>query len=260
MLLLNSINLLTEHRGCCIIILQIILNFGEIQVLTNIVVDLILCAIMVFGVVLGIKNGFLLTVAKPVRWVAALVIAFSLASVVGESIIQPLIEDPITNQITDYLVEKCPDITPSNADDKLPTLLKIAASIVGVDVSAIKQDSVVDFVSVLVSKLASPAVSLISTIIAFFALYLVSKIVLSIGVKLLNAIFKGGVLGALNKTVGCVFGLCFSFAIAWLFTCVFSYVVHFPMVASTSWGSSFTGGYIYRFLESITPIELLLSF
>jgi uncharacterized membrane protein required for colicin V production len=215
---------------------------------------------MVSGVILGIKKGFLLTVAKPVRWVAAIAIALSFASLVGKSVIQPLIEAPITNQITEYLVEKCPDITPANASDKLPTLLKVAASIVGVDVSMLKQDTAADFISVIVTRLATPAVSLISTIIAFFLLYFVSKILLSIAVKLLNGIFSGGVLGAVNKTVGCVFGLCFSFMVAWLFTCVFSYVVNFPIIASTEWGSSFTGGYVYRFLESITPIELLLSF
>ena len=228
--------------------------------LTNIVVDLILCAIIIFGVILGVKKGFLLTVAKPVRWVAAIAIAFSLASFVGTSIIQPLIEAPITNQIADYLTEKCADINPTNAEDKLPTLLKIGASIVGVDVSALKPDTTGEFISVLVKRLASPVVGLISTIIAFFALYFLSKIVLSIVVKLLNSIFTGGVLGALNKTVGCIFGLCFSFITAWLLTCVFSYIVNFPIIANTEWGSSFTGGYIYRFLESITPIELLLSF
>ena len=104
----------------------------------KILIDVIVSLIVVAGAVFGIKRGFLITVARPIKWFAALFIAFSLCTPVAQGIIKPLIDAPITNQISGYLLEKCADITAENASEKLPTLLKIAAGIAGVDVGAIE--------------------------------------------------------------------------------------------------------------------------
>ena len=226
----------------------------------NIIIDLIIVALIILGAIFGIKRGFFLAVTKPVKWLAALLLAFALSNVVADAIIQPLIEDPITNQITELLSEKCSDITAETARDKLPTLLKLAAGLVDVDINSMDAASSHELIAQIVDKLAIPVIHLISVILSFVAVYFVSKIVLAILLVILNKFFDRGLFGVLNKVLGCIFGVAFSFVIVWLVVIIFGYVISLPSIAATEWASNFSGGFIYRFFKSFTPLDLLLSF
>ena len=52
--------------------------------IANIVVDLIIVSILVIGAFIGIKRGFILTLAKPVKWIASVLIALSLCNSVAK--------------------------------------------------------------------------------------------------------------------------------------------------------------------------------
>jgi len=226
----------------------------------SIVVDLIIVSIVLFGAFWGIKRGFILTLAKPVKWIASILIALSLCNPVANSIVQPMIEAPITNQISSYLTEECADITAESASEELPTLLKLAAGIVGVDVNSITGENAADYISQIVDKLAMPAIHLIAIVISYFALYLLAKILLSVGVSLINGILSGGIFGIANKILGFVFSTFLAFVSAWLLVALFGYLINIPALREIGWISSFKGGYVYRFFKEISPIELLLSF
>ena len=226
----------------------------------SILVDIIIAAIIVFGAVIGITRGFVATVAKPVKWFAAIALSVSLCVPAADSIVQPMIEEPITNQISDYVIEKCTDITADNANEKLPTLLKISATLVGLDISHIAATDSESFVTELVRQLSEPATHLISVIISFFAIYFISKILLGITVLLINKIFEGGVFGALNKVLGFIFSTTFAFIIAWALTSIFGYVINLSAFSDVAWIKDFNGGFIYKFFKSISPIDILLSF
>ena len=226
----------------------------------NIIVDLIIVAIVLLGALIGIKRGFIMTLAKPVRWVASIVIALSLCNSVATSIVQPAIEAPITNQISSYLAEECADITSENVTDELPTLLKLAAGIVGVDIKSVTGGTTADYISEIVDKLAVPAIHLIAIVISYFALYILSKILLSLAFSLINGILSGGIFGVANKILGFVFSTFLAFVTAWLLTSLFGYIINIPALKDVGWISSFKGGYVYRFFKEISPIDLLLSF
>ena len=226
----------------------------------KILVDVIIALIVIAGAVLGIKRGFLISVARPIKWFAALFIAFSLCTPIAQGIIKPFIEAPITNQISGYLTERCADITAENAGEKLPTVLKLAAELADVNINSIEGESSKEIINALVDKLADPVISLISTIAAFILVYILAKLLLSIAIKLLNSIFEHGVLGVLNRTLGFAFGLIFSFMCAWIFVIVFGYVISIPAIADVGWVESFEGGVIYRLFKNISPLDLLFSF
>lgn len=230
------------------------------EIFVDIIVDLILVAIIAAGVIIGIKRGFFLTVVKPIRWALTLVLALALASPIADLIIQPMIEAPITNQISSYLSEKCADITASTADKDLPTLLKFAAGAVGVDVSALSGANSEEYIKSLVDALALPAINIIAVIISFFVLYFVLKIVLKLLINLLNKLIDGGLFGALNKTLGCVFNTLLAIIVAWAFTSVFEYIISLPVFVDAGITDAFNGGFIYKFFKSMSPIDLLLSF
>lgn len=228
--------------------------------LINILIDAIIVAIIAGGAIFGIARGFISSVARPVKWALAIVIAFSFCTAFSDAIVYPLIKAPITNQMTEYLVEKCSHITALNASEELPTLLKIAAGVVGVDVSSLQPEGASDFISLLVDKLAHPVINLISVIISFFAVYLISRLVLSIILAIIDHAFEGGVFGVFNKALGFVFSTSLAFIATWILTAVFGYVISLPAFSDVAWIESFDGGYVYKFFKGISPIDLLLSF
>lgn len=228
--------------------------------LAKIIVDILIIAIVGIVTFVGVKRGFFLTVTKPVKWFAAIVLAFALCTPFATNVLEPLIEAPITNQITDYLVKECADITAENAGDKMPTILKIAAALADINTDGFSGDNSEAVIGQLVDKLAVPVVHLISVILSFIIIYILSKILLKIALKIINSVLDRGFFGVLNKILGGIFGFLFGFVLAWLFVVLFAYAINIPFIADFEWAQSFDGGYIYEFFETMSPIELLLSF
>ncbi len=229
--------------------------------LVNIIIDVILVAIVIVGGFLGFKKGFILTITKPVKWLCALLLAFLLCEVVSEHIVVPLVEEPITNQITEYLLEKCGEMTKETVSEDLPTLLKLAAGVIGIDVNAFEGNDSAALIGEIVDKLALPAINLFSVIISFVVLYIIFKLCLGIVIKIVDVlIFERGLIGGINKALGAGFGAAFAFFITWIVVMIFGYIISIPAIADAEWVKEFSGGFIYKFFDSITPLDLLLSF
>ncbi|MBO5906807.1 MAG: hypothetical protein J6Q85_01455 [Clostridia bacterium] len=225
----------------------------------NVIVNIIISAFFVAGVIIGIKRGFISLAAKPVKFFAALVIAFSFASAFGAAVINPIIEAPITNYIKDFLYTNCEGLTSSNAREELPTILKISAAIFGIDIGEVASNAT-NVLDAIVESLTAPVISVVSVIVAFIILYFISKVLLSVALWFVNLVFQSGVFGFLNKLLGTVFGLCLAVIVSWAFVAVFEYAVHLPMFAANPTVAEFEGTFIYGFFNSYSPMELLLSF
>ncbi len=233
----------------------------NINILVSIIVDVILLAIVVAGLVIGIKKGFIKIIAKPVKFVLALYLAFTLASPFSTAFVEPMIEAPVTNQMRDFISEKCGDISHDNIDDELPTVLKITASVFDIDLDSFPEDATSeDIIGEIVTKLISPAIHLISTVLTFVLLYFVLNILLSLLILLINSILNKGAVGVANKILGGTISFAFSLIVAWALASVFTYVISFPAFASVAWLESFEGGFIYKFFNKLNPIDIILGF
>ena len=228
--------------------------------LPKIIVDLILTAFIITGVVVGLKRGFIKTILKPVRFLGAFGIAVGCAEGFGRSVISPIISQPIINKVSAHLYQYCPNITQATAEEELPTLLKVAAAVVGVDVNNMSSEQSQEFIQTVVATLAEPVVNVISLIFAFFALFFLSKLLITVAFLIINKFFDKGILGVPNKILGCVFCTLFAFTVSWLFTMVFDFVIHTSAFANVSWAYGFEGGIVYKLFNELSPIELLLSF
>ena len=227
----------------------------------NIIFDLILIGILLAGAILGIKNGFIDTVAKPVKFVLAIALAFSLAGTVGAYVIEPIIGPAISHKLSDILVEKYSEITAATANDSLPTLIKFAASMCGVDISSVASGAEgASVIEAVVEAVTAPVVDIMGTIFGFIIVYFASKINLNIVMIFVNAMVNRGIVGAVNKTLGCVFSLFLAFVVVWAVTSVSEFILNIPVIASAKWVENFSGGIVYRFFRSFTPLDLLLSF
>ena len=227
----------------------------------NVIFDIILVGILLAGALIGVKKGFINTVAKPVKFVLALILAFSLAKTVGEFLVEPIIGPAISHKFSSVLVEKYSDMTVDTVERDLPTLVKMAAGICGVDVQSVASSAggtaVIEAVA---SSVTAPVVDIISLIFGFVIAYLASKILLKFLFVFVNTVVNNGITGKLNKTLGCVLTLFLAFVVGWAFTSVSEFVLNIPAIASIGGVENFTGGPVYRLFRTFTPLDLLLSF
>jgi len=223
----------------------------------EIILDVILSVALLVGIIVGYKKGFLKSISKPVRFFTSIAASFWLADPVAEAFFVPIINTPVSNQIKDYLMEHCPQITPDTATDELPTLLKFAASLLDVDISTLSPENTI---AEIVDLLASPLVHLISVIISFIIVYFVAKIAFTLLFWLLELFFKSSPLSMPNKILGSLFGLIFALSVAWIFCVVFDFVINSAFFEESEFFLEFEGGPFYRFFNKTNPVDILLGF
>lgn len=225
--------------------------------IANIIIDVILAVIILFGFVWGIKSGFVRTVSKPVKFIMAIVLSVSLASLVGDAVVKPLISDPVVNMLTEYLTERCNELAAAGATEQLPTLIKLAAAFVGVDIAQMSGDS--GQVAAIVEAVTDPILSVISSILAFIVLYFVFKLLMQVVFSIINSIACSGVIGVVNRVLGCVVMTFLAATVVWCLCGVSDFILNLPVLQEQEWLQGFTGGPIFNFFKNISPIGLLLG-
>lgn len=227
----------------------------------NLIVDLVLTLIILIGAIIGIRMGFVKTVAKPVKLIASFFLALAFASLVGGEIIAPIITQPISNKLESVLLKVCAEITPENAVNGIPTLIKLAAGACGIDIGeVVTGETTAEIIHSVSLTITEPVVDIIASVIAFFILYIVLKLVFTIVFALVNRAVDRGIIGKINRILGCVFNVVFSLLLCWALTAAFDFVIHVPAVYESAWAQQFTGGFVYNLFKSVSPLELLLSF
>ena len=223
--------------------------------------DIILVGIMLAGAIIGAKNGFIDTVARPVKFVAAIALAFSLASTVGQHVVEPIIGPAISHKLSDILIEKYSEITADTANESLPTLIKFAASMCGVNIEGVASGADgASIIQAVVEAVTAPVVDIMGVIFGFVIVYFASKVLLNFVMLLVNSVVNRGLVGTVNRALGCVLTLFLAFVVVWAVTSVSEFILNIPAIASAEWVQGFSGGPVYKFFRSFTPLDLLLSF
>lgn len=233
------------------------------MIVANIIIDLILVLLLVIGGIWGWKSGFIEMVSKPVKFALTIVISLSLASVVGAGIVQPMISEPVTNQIAGFLTEKCAEITAATASTDLPTLVKLAAAIANIDIDAIASEaSQAELIHKITEAVTEPVLSIISVVIAYIALHILSSIVLSIVFGIVNECIKNGdgLVSRANSILGCIIMTFLAAIVVWVLCGFSDFILNLPFLHEQEWVQNFTGGFVYGFFKGLSPVDLLLSF
>ncbi len=227
----------------------------------KIIVDLILIGIILAGIYLGYKMGFTKIIARPVKLIASLAIAFSACAGFADAIIAPMISAPIQGYLANFMYENCANLTPDNLTEELPTLLKIAAAAFGIDIEAIASGAAItELLDTIIETLTTPVINVIAIVLSFVAVYLLARLGFSIAFFVIDTVFGGGLLGAVNKTLGVIFNTVFSIIIAWTLAVVLELIFNLPAFADSEFLMNYEGGIVYRFFNTYNPMELLLSF
>lgn len=216
----------------------------------SIAFEIILWLMILVGVILGIRAGFVRMAAKPLKLVLAIVVAFAFCSLVAESVVIPMINEPITNYIYGFLAENCPELSINNVAEEIPTVLKFAANLYGINLEEIvAQNAGRDIIAEITSVIATPVVRILAIAASFLVLYIASKIVVALAFALIDLLFSYGIFGSLNKILGALCGGVVAFGVAWAVAVLVKTVFHVDV-----------DGILYEFFNTYSPIELLLSF
>ncbi len=227
------------------------MNIGDL------IVDGVLVVILLVGFIWGIKAGFIKTVAKPVKFVLALIISLSFASWVAEAFVQPLLAAPIVDRLTVFFTEH---ISSATDGTDLPTIINLAATLAGVDLGALGEAATQEeVIAEVVNAITQPVVSIITSVIGFIALYIVSSIILTILFAILEAIVDNGVVGILNRVLGCILLTILAGGVCWCLCAISDLILGLPILAEQEWVQGFQGGIIYNFFKGLNPIDLIMN-
>ena len=213
-----------------------------------IVVDVILVAFVVIGFIIGLKRGFIRSVEGPICFVGSLALAYLLANPISVKLVEPVIGASLTNQLAEYLMSNC-----SDPSAELPTLVKLAAGIVNIDLDG-------KTIEQILVEIASPTVHVVTVIIVFIILFFVLKLLLKLLFKIVDSIFNSSILVIPNKIVGCALNTLLGAVVAWVTVFAFNFFIHLDTMSGVTWAAEFNGGPIYNFFLNLSPLDLLLSF
>ena len=226
----------------------------------TIILEILLIGILVGGSYYGIVTGFFKMATKPLKLIASLLFSYALCGVIGKYIIAPIIQSPITNYVKDFMYDHCSDLSPDKVVTEIPTLLKMAGAAFDVNVTADPTATTDQMLNTVISDLTYPAVQIVASVIAFVILYFVGKLLISLGIWVVNSYVSVGVLGQVNKTMGFVLAFVLAFLAAWLFAGTLDFIFHLSIFDGSELIRNFEGGPVYWLLVRVSPIELLLSF
>ena len=213
-----------------------------------IVIDVILVLFVVAGFIIGLKRGFIRSVEGPLCFVGALAFAYLLASPISVKLVEPMIGASLTNQLSEYLMANC-----SDPSAELPTLVKLAAGIVNIDLDG-------KTIEQILVEIAAPTVHIVTVIIMFVILFFVLKLLLKLVFKILDSIFNSSILVIPNKIIGCALNTLLGAVVAWVVVFAFNFIIHLDSMTGVSWAAEFNGGPIYNFFLNLSPLDLLLGF
>lgn len=226
--------------------------------MANIIVDVILGIILLIGVIWGLKKGFIKAIAKPAKFILALLLAISLSSFVGEKVVKPMVQKPIVNKLSESLTDK---IEKGIEDvDDLPTLVRVAAELADIDVNSISDSGATEnMVDAILVAVTDPILNLISSVIAFVLLYILLRVILGLVFSFINSIVENSPVGTANRALGCVVMTVFMFMVAWLLCLTSDIILNIPAISRSEAMQGFTGGWLYNFFRRLSPIDMMLG-
>ncbi len=214
------------------------------------VLDIVLLAILVIGFLLGYKRGFFGSITKPLKIVASICLTIVISSPIINAWTRPLFTSKIEAWIYKSLLEAYPNVTGVAAAESVPTLLRLVAELLKVDISTLGSDATTEEVlSLMASEMAIPIGNLVAVAVTYLALFIVFMLLLTLLISLLDVVFTRGILGKINKFLGLLLGG----VIAMVAACVVANVVGAISADAAS-------GAITQFFKNINPFAIVMKF
>lgn len=206
------------------------------MVLFDVLFDVLLLLVIGFGVFYGIYKGFIKVLEIPFKMVSSFILAFLASTYLSSTLVLPLIEEPIVDRMSSYIVERCTE------GKSIPVFYRL----LGINEAAL--DSGIEAIA---ADIVSPMVTIISAVITFIVALILGKIIISLIFSLINLVFKIKPLRRISKVLGGILGFIVFFVIASVFVGVMMLCDSIGLLDKVGFLSGFEGGYVYKFVTLV---------
>ena len=179
--------------------------------LLSIIIDFILIAVFIGGIIKGRKNGFVKMILSIVATIVAILIAKEYCESVALWIEENLIRNAAMNSIANVLEFKIGG-TIEDAISAIPPYILNAAEYAGVEIESFVSGGIITAetsataTQAIYSAIKEVAIIPAAKIVAFFVIYAILNALLSIGISFVDKIFKLPILKGLNRLLGTIVG------------------------------------------------------
>lgn len=179
-------------------------------------IDLILILTFAFTVIFYTYKGFIKSCFGLCKYLIAFVIAHLFAPTLSEIIFDSFMYDSINrsvyNWMSDIISNTEAQLNIQEFINKFPEFITKLLENIGVSLNSLVENPesapmTEEALSNIATSVSSSIAEFISTALAYVSIFVVSVIVLTILVFILDKICKLPVLKQLNKTLGCIFGI-----------------------------------------------------
>lgn len=228
----------------------------------NIALDVLLIAVMLIGIIVGYKKGFISVFFRKLSWLGALVLSFLFSRPIANSIhLADKVADPVKQNLTAAIGGHVDNL--EEMSGRIPTVLKLLGQLFGVDLTAMADSSMQEggnYVETFVEKASEPLSNAIATVAVFVISFFAFWFLIWLVGKLINVVFKLPVLKQINGILGALLSLFFCSLFLWVFCKLAVFVIDYTGGVSFLNGFDIDSTYIGKFLYHLDPLKLLLSF
>ena len=223
----------------------------------SIVLDVLVVAVVVLFALLGLRKGFLKSLAGLVGAIAALVVALTVSRFLAQWIFDAFLQQPLTQAIADAITESGAT-TAEGIQNALPGYLQSLLGWTGSGAQALSGmiASSADTVAKAVMTVVSPAVINLLMVVLTIVLFFVFLLLIRLALRLLDKVAKAPVLRQVNGLLGVLFGMGKGLLIVWLLCALATVVVPLWLGDGGAWfRDAINGSYLFGALSSANPIS-----
>lgn len=226
----------------------------------SILLDGIVVAVVVLFALLGLRKGFIKSLAGLIGAIAALIVALTVSRFAAEWIFNAWIRTPLLETITRSLTESGAT-TAEGIVEALPGYLQNLLGWAGGETaslnSAIASSS--DTVARVLVTVLSPAIINLLMIVLTIVLFVIFLLLIRLLLRLLNKVAQAPILRQVNGLLGFLFGIGKGILIVWLLCALVAVVVPLWFGDSGAWlQNAAEGSYLFKALSNANPVSVWL--
>lgn len=202
--------------------------------MVNLLLDVIVIAVMAASIIYGYKNGFVKSLMSLASGVVAVFVAYTFTPMLSTWLNVKFILGAISKGIAETFAsaakaageaagEVVYDLTKMFENPQINTIIERFGS----DSDSIKAltdgSEIVSYeiIESMATKVAGPVASTVSTVAAFFILFIASTLVLKIATAIIAGVFKLPVLKSMDKALGILSGVVGAVVLGWAISLAF---------------------------------------
>ena len=230
-----------------------------------IILDVLVCAVALWGLISGLRHGFVWICFRKFRKITAAALSVFLAKPLGSLFTQWFLSDSLTKLIMSWAnIQDTSATSPDEMIQQLPTVIRFIAEHFGLDVTALAQEAYASGEGMyyhFIRETSLPIARGIGVFLAWILVFLVSLILLRILLSIGTSITELPVVKQVNALLGGCVSLVFYAAILWISIKLIVWLSGLSAISSLSFMQDFSieKTFVTKYIYAFQPLAFILS-